>query len=124
MPLDSTNWSQAETETKPDVFSLEGLIAWLETQPPAKTYDWLGNACNGGCLLDNYLFAFGYPMHTPHGPPDVNYQRLATLNGTMPYPRMDYIVAEAKPHTYGAALSRARALLASQTDAYLAETRK
>lgn len=114
MPLDETNWSQTETETKPDVFSLESLIAWLETQPPEKTYDWMGNACNGGCLLDHYLFAFGYPMHLPFGPPDENYQRLATLNGTMLHRRMDYIVAQATPHTYGDALSRARALLASR----------
>lgn len=33
MPFDFTN-----TESKPDVFSLEGLIAWLEKQDPETEY--------------------------------------------------------------------------------------
>lgn len=40
MPLDSTNWSQTETETKPDLSkpSLEGL-SWLLRHMPA-THQW------------------------------------------------------------------------------------
>ena len=35
MPLDDRNW----VETKPEVFSLADLVAWLETQDPTTEYD-------------------------------------------------------------------------------------
>lgn len=45
-------------ETKPDVFKLETLIAWLEKQPADRVY----NYCNPhGCLLCQYFTANGYP---------------------------------------------------------------
>lgn len=52
MPLDCTNF----VETKPDVFSLDGLIAWLEMQPAAKPYVFMGN-CN--CMVAQYLKSHG-----------------------------------------------------------------
>lgn len=103
MPLDGRNW-KPETETKPDVFSLEGLIAWLETQPPTISYDW--NNCRGACLVGRYFVAMGV-YNDPYRP----------SFGEMFYPRFPFksygMVCMTKPWTYGAALSRARALLAS-----------
>lgn len=55
MPFDGKNF----TETKPDVFSLEGLIAWLEKQPARKRYCYHDN---GGCLLHRYFAASGLPV--------------------------------------------------------------
>lgn len=43
---------------KPDVFSLESLIAWLEKQPADKEY-FYSNPYN--CLLCQYFEANGYP---------------------------------------------------------------
>ncbi len=95
MPFDSKDF----VETKPDVFSLEGLIAWLETQDPATTYCWVDG---GHCLLAQYAKAVGstYLKVTVglnggrHGEPDG--------------------IAILRPWTYGAALERARKLLAAQ----------
>lgn len=119
MPLDSTNWSQTETETKPDVFSLEGLIAWLETQPPETEYNFMD--CNGGCLIGQYLLANGQENFRKwHDVPPP----LCAVAGQSAC-KDDGSPAGEEGLTFGAALSRARALLASQsTDAYLAETRK
>jgi hypothetical protein len=44
-------------ETKPDVFSLQGLIAWLEKQPADKEYCYTSN---GHCLIAQYLTHHGY----------------------------------------------------------------
>ena len=99
MPLDSTNY--LAPETKPDVFSLEGLIAWLEAQPPETSYDW--EDCSGGCLIGVYYMHHGLPQH--------GYDRVFGRN-LMEYSRVCSSVSG--PTTYGAALSRARALLASR----------
>ena len=47
MPLDDRNW----VETKPEVFSLEGLIAWLEVQDKDKAYCYLDA---DHCLMGQY----------------------------------------------------------------------
>lgn len=52
MPFDPT-----PIETKPDVFSLEGLIAWLEKQPATLTYDYTSPR---KCLLSRYLIDAGF----------------------------------------------------------------
>lgn len=52
MPFDGKNF----TETKPDVFSLEGLIAWLEKQPQETEYEF-SNIHD--CLLCRYFRAMG-----------------------------------------------------------------
>jgi hypothetical protein len=44
-------------ETKPDVFSLEGLIAWLETQNPETKYEYTSPT---DCVLCRYFRAHGY----------------------------------------------------------------
>lgn len=96
MPFDGKNF----TETKPDVFSLEGLIAWLEKQPAETTYNWLDMPCNGGCLIHRYLVAQGQS-------PTNDYGRFAECAGGRD---ADTKVAMREPYTYGAALERARAL--------------
>lgn len=97
-----------EGETKPGVFSLEGLIAWLRTQEPAKEYDYL--ACDGTCLLDAYLIAHGATTDDDGGADYKNfYQPLANIS--VGDDSIEGAVACATPYTYGAALQRAEALL-------------
>lgn len=86
--------------TRPDIYALPTLIAWLEKQPAGKTYDFCN--CRGECLLDQYLDAHGIPWSVG-GPAyceltdkvDGNWQSIASEC----------------PQTFGAALERARALL-------------
>lgn len=102
MPLDQTNWKQ-DTETKPDVFSLEGLIAWLERQPAEIEYDFVD--CKGGCLIGLYASGMGQPDITA---PDGFY----AIHDYFADRDITYHVSTQIPWTFGAALSRARALLA------------
>ena len=98
MPFDQGSF----VETKPDVFSLEGLIAWLEKQPADQKYVWFsfsGN-CNGGRLIHQYLRA-----NDRH--PTYDYDQFAKCAGGR---RADTEVAMRSPHTFGAALERALAL--------------
>lgn len=46
-----------EVKTKADPFSLEGLIAWLETKNPDEQYDYWDRS--GGCLLGQYVKSLG-----------------------------------------------------------------
>lgn len=95
------------TETKPEVFSLEGLVAWLETQNPATIYAfWQSSKCGGGCLLHRYLVASG--KH-----PDDDYAEIAWLVVRDDLELQDE-VARPTPWTYGAALDRARKLFAAR----------
>lgn len=107
MPLDSTNWSQTETETKPAVFSLEGLIAWLETQPPKTKYEFVDNK---DCLLCRYFRSRGIQVY------GIDPYRIHRGNDfwvdTISYPFELNEIANGAIETVGAALSRARALLA------------
>ena len=102
-------------EPKHDPFSLESLVAWLERQPEDGAY------CFGDCLkcmLAQYFTALGFD--------DVNLSdvRMYHKGGSVPLPAMfNAIALDAfgvfnRPgdfrHTFGAALTRARAALASQ----------
>lgn len=92
-------WKQKTVVTP---LSLAGFIAWLETQPPATEYEWMN--CAGGCLFDQYGASIGHEhiaadwgsIKQVFGPPG-NYSRIC---GKAPY-------------TFGAALTRARAVLAA-----------
>ena len=93
MPYDGTNF-----EVKPDL-SLDGLIEWLEGQEPETVYDYLDTDRDGpGCLLMRWHRACGRHPHAESFP---LYEGI--FNDL-------HAVAMGKPHTYGAALSRARAL--------------
>ena len=87
------------TETKPDVFSLESLIAWLETMPPSAEYDF--HNCDGLCLVGQYMayndiqFRDGFSQQSKHFPCTV------------------FRIGAGDPWTFGAALNRARKALES-----------
>ena len=92
-----------ETETKPDVFSLEGLLAWLQTKPPNDQYNY--EDCCGGCLYGQYVIASGIPWKEVFGTAIYDHKDAAAL----PFKQFVYHkVAKAEPHTFGAALKRAR----------------
>jgi len=84
---------------KPDVFNLEGLAAWLETQDGATEYDF--NNCDGLCLLDQYLTSCGH---------EGSYAKLSRTK-TGPFSNIGNLAC-ANPWTYAAALDRCRTLLA------------
>ncbi len=89
-----------ETTTKPDIYALPTLIAWLEKQPAAKTYNF--GDCEGACLLGQYIIAHGIKWKGNEG----IYCRM-----TMGPQSWDEI-ARTQPWTFGAALARARELAA------------
>lgn len=86
-----------KTVTKPDVFSLESLIAWLETMPVDKEYNYCRKST---CLIAQYLQARGVSKY------ELDSHEIDAL-GWMEVvnPRINYIP------TFGAALSRARSAL-------------
>jgi hypothetical protein len=96
-----------KTETKTDPFSLGSLIAWLEKQPRATPYNY---DCNGGCLLAQYFTAMGLHRVSVggsfmfHG----NLPQEVHLSKNFRTVALGYTVHG--PHTFGAALDRARAL--------------
>ncbi|HWV44071.1 hypothetical protein [Pseudorhodoplanes sp.] len=52
---------EQNTETKPDPFKLETLIAWLEKQPADTPYNY---ECKEHCLLAQYFCALGYRVQS------------------------------------------------------------
>lgn len=87
-------WSKSKVEVKADPFSLESIIAWGEKQPADRNYNWVSS----DCYLCQYLKANGYKVS--------DYDKI-NIND-----RVD--VAFDRPHTFGAALTRAREALASR----------
>lgn len=87
-------------QVKVDPTALTSLIAWLETMPPRQSYNWM-DTCN--CLAGQYMHACGISRMDP------DRLLLSELMGGMDR----YLaVAGMKPHTFGAALKRARAAMA------------
>lgn len=111
MPLDGTNYLP-EIETKPDVFSVEALAAWLETKPATEAYDFFD--CNGGCLIGQYLTATTGSSWTENGfdswldIDDVHPVLCGVAQGSGEVYRVDR-------WTFGGALRRARVLLAARS---------
>lgn len=104
MPYDGRNF---EVKTKPDVFSLEGLIAWLEQQPGETKYDY---ADPRDCLLCRYFRDRGIDV-VDLGP----YDFTTPEKEENPYPYVLASVANNPPnYTYAAVLDRARTLLAER----------
>ena len=97
MPFDGR---VADHETLDEVFSLAGLIRWLETQDPETQYDF--NDCQGECLAGRYLWAtIGWQAYV------VGQKTFGDVFGSMD----NYgAIALTRPWTYGAALSRARVM--------------
>jgi hypothetical protein len=93
-------------EVKSDVLSLESLIAWLETQPADKVYCYSNT---GDCLHHQYFTAMGMVMKSGVGGTYVNLE-----SGKRVYFSDGFIhTAAFEPHTFGAALDRAREAAAS-----------
>jgi hypothetical protein len=90
-------WDQ---ETKTKTPSLDGLIAWLETKDPSEKYDW-GN-CDGACLVHQYLTSCGIRQRDWSS---FYFKTQSPLGDDQPT-----CIAFQSPHTFGAALSRARAV--------------
>jgi hypothetical protein len=92
------------TTTKPDVFSLESLVAWLEKQPASKTYCYVDG---GNCLIHQYLAAAGIPVLVVWSHGDYcevgSHDRKSTSDSF-------WQVSKGYPRNFGAALERARAL--------------
>ncbi len=82
------------------VFSIHGLIAWLETQPPKTEYDFT-QAHN--CLATMYFNQFGIKRKgsLSYGPIVFGENKVWTR------------IIQGRPWTYGAALARARELVES-----------
>ena len=103
--------SPAEIETirvpepKHDPFTLESLVAWAEKQPTHKRYDFWCDRC----YLGQYFEAHGYQIDMI-GCGTVTFAGHKTKN----LPPFFNSIAMSQPHTFGAALTRARAALTSQ----------
>jgi len=93
-----------------NIFSLEGLISWLETQPPEARYAYHNPR---ECLMYEYLKERGVPLHSTAG--DYWRDKEQKAHHVIPAEINKGIVAML-PFTYGAALQRARELLAEERD--------
>lgn len=85
-------------KTEADVFSLAGLIEWLEKQNPHRGYQY--NNCHGGCLIGRYATAMSADFYDLH---------------TYFFNRRELFIASNEPHTFGAALDRAREYARAQS---------
>ena len=93
-------------EIKADPFSLESLVAWAEKQPAEKEYDfWCDH-----CYLAQYFEDHGFKIQMI-GTGTVTFKR-GKMRDLPPHFNS---IAMTKPHTFGAALERARKVMANQT---------
>jgi hypothetical protein len=91
---------------KPDPCTIDGLIAWLETKNPCESYRYESPQA---CLFGQYGVAMGWgsPRFSESRP---YYMACQKLNGGRPPTGEPFgWVAAGNPHTFGAALKRARA---------------
>lgn len=103
MPLDQADY---QIETKPDTFSPQSLLAWIERQPANAAYCW---SDMGLCLFAQYGKHIFGAAHDPYdlvmkgfGKTSLGCQIIGT-------------VAVERPHTFGAAAKRLRDILASRS---------
>jgi len=98
---------EAPVEAKP---SLQGFIAWLETKNPRGRYQF--DNCAGMCLLGQYMAFLGIEWgESPKDPNAGNWAKTAymkTARCLFPTSGPMTVLAD-RPHTFGAALKRARA---------------
>jgi hypothetical protein len=76
--------------------TIEGLVAWLETQDPETTYYWYSGK---ECVIGLYLRTLGYS-----GVGDIGCGEYVKLESP-------YHIGHHEPHTFGAALARSRKAL-------------
>ncbi len=94
---------QCKQEIKPEVYSLQGFIAWLEIQPAHLTYHW-PDPCS--CASHAYLVGVGERSVSGR-----NKTPGATLGSVFPHSRAYHKICRTEPWTFGAALIRARKFL-------------
>jgi len=87
-----------------NIFSLEGLISWLEQQDPEQSYIYIASS---RCLVFEYLKERGVPLIgvTSSYWRDTDHKEHWGMTEELGH------VAVIHPHTYGAALKRAREAL-------------
>lgn len=94
---------EKQTEKKAAPLAIGTLIAWLERQDPQTTYCYVES---GSCLLAQYFEGVGFGRVTVcrggvwYGP---------KFEHQISPPDLFHDLAQARPHTFGAALTRARA---------------
>jgi hypothetical protein len=107
---------------KQDVFSLESLIAWLETKPANGVYNYPDNQ---GCLMVQYFTAMGYSVagcggdymrfdldQFAHIPLPENFDPISYGDGEETWTYGAALKrAKVYTRTFGAALQRAKAYL-------------
>ncbi len=97
------DFTPAPAETKPDVFTLPSLYAWLRMQPPKREYTYI---CRRGCLLYQYFKAAGLDVR------EVGYNYWTDHDGKdHRFPDALHDVANASVPTMGAAAIRCRAAM-------------
>lgn len=94
-------------EVKADPFSMDRVVQWLETKPADETYCYVDG---GACLIHQYLTHAGIPVDRVWSCGDYTARRGSPRIKTS---RELWRVSANKPHTFGAALERARAALCS-----------
>jgi hypothetical protein len=82
-----------------NALTLPALTAWLKNQPPARKYIYGSNV---SCLLARYLKDCGYKRLK------VGASFFIHRDGDANIPRKFNYIASMEPHTFGAALKRAR----------------
>ena len=85
------------TKWQPTEFSMNGLIAWLEQQPPDKSYRYLSYDT---CLAARFNESCGRNYEVPNPFAFWRYHKFEN--------KLEYSIAGIRPYTYGAALERAR----------------
>jgi hypothetical protein len=107
--LYNKNWDTIETmptKTLGEVLSTECFVAWLETYPADKTYEYAN--ITSPCLQQQYFMAMGYT-------PSALGNELVTFKGhgtrNIPYSFKAAANIGGRPSTFGAALERAKAFL-------------
>lgn len=106
---------ETEVETKADPLSLAAFIEWLETKPPRQKYTF--EECRGLCLLGQYMATNDIPWtgapSSPNAPWDGSSYLMVARKIFGPG---RFKVLSDSPHTFGAALKRARAAQRSDND--------
>lgn len=87
-----------KVEVKPYTRDIDGLIAWLETQPHDRAYDWY-NIC--GCLVRAFLVEGCGAAMRPSGSAEASY------DGVFPSVEVYHEIGRKGEWTMGKALSRA-----------------
>lgn len=101
--LYNPNW------TKADPLTLEALIAWLETKPADEVYCYMDL---GRCLAAQYNASIGRQYYLNGFADSLN--KAKSITSASPFDWQLEDIARRQPYTFGAALSRARAMLAKQ----------